>query len=578
MHHLTRRAGRGPRPRGIRIVAATAASWLVFPATLLAAVRPAPSAPHAMVATPEPTAARVALDILRAGGNAVDAAVATGFALAVTYPQAGNLAGGGFLLARMADGRVLVVDYRETAPAAARRDMFLDASGKVKERASTEGALSVGVPGSVAGLALARDLAGTIPLDRLLAPAIDLAGTGFPVPDGLADDLAESSARLMRNPAASAIFFPDGRAPAPGQVLVQKDLAKCLSRIAREGPRAFYEGEIASAFAATMKRGGGILTSEDLARYRAARREPIRDTYRGLDVISVPPPSSGGALLVEMLHMLEPFDVKGMGAGSSAYEHLAAEVMKRAYADRAEFMGDPDFVRIPLAGLLSRDYSKRSMATFDPQRATPARDAGPGKPSFQESGSTTHFTIADAMGNVVTNTYTLNRYFGNGEMVDGWGFFLNDEMDDFSVAPGEPNLYGLVGGEANAVGPNRRMLSTMTPAILLKDGRPYLALGTPGGSRIATMVLRVIVNVVDFGMDLQAAVDAPRCHHQWLPDRISCERDALSADVAEALRKRGHEIAPTGMRGDIQAILFDGASGALRGASDARGYGAAVGY
>jgi gamma-glutamyltranspeptidase/glutathione hydrolase len=531
-----------------------------------------------MVAMPDPISAEVALGILRAGGNAVDAAVAAGFSLAVTYPQAGNIGGGGFLLARMSDGRSFVVDYRETAPSAARRDMYLDPNGNVRDRLSVDGALAVGVPGTVAGLAMARDLAGTMPLDRLLAPAIALAGNGFPVPAGLARDLEEEAGRLTKDPAAAAIFFAGGQAPRTGAVLVQKDLAKCLAHIAQRGPRAFYEGEIADGIAATIRKGGGVLTRDDLARYHAAKRDPIKDAYRGLDVISVPPPSSGGALLVEMLHMLEPFDLKSMGAGSSAYDHLLAEVMKRAYADRATFMGDPDFVKIPLAGLLARGYAKESMANFDPLRATPAREAGPGKPQGYESGSTTHFTIVDAAGDIVSNTYTLNEYFGNGEVVDGFGFFLNDEMDDFSVAPGVPNLYGLVGGEANAVGPSRRMLSTMTPAILLKDGRPYLALGTPGGSRIATMVLQVILNVVDFGMDLQAAVDAPRCHHQWMPDRLSCERDALSADVAENLRKRGHEIVTTGWRGNVQAILVDREAALLRGASDARGYGVAVGY
>jgi len=566
-------ARRGPAAALIISLALVA----VLPGPALGAVRPAPTAKHVMVVMPDAAAADAALSILRAGGNAVDAAVAAGFALAVTYPQAGNIGGGGFLLARMADGRVFVIDYRETAPSAATRDMYLGPDGKAQGRLAVEGGLSVGVPGTVAGLAMARDIAGTLPLDRLLAPAVALADRGFPVPAGLAGDLDEDS-RLARSPAASAIFRPGGRAPRAGEVLVQKDLAKTLRAISKNGPRAFYEGEIAEAIAATVKKGGGILTKEDLAHYKAVRREPIRDTYRGFEVISVPPPSSGGVLLVEMLHMLEPFDLKAMGFGSSASLHLLAEVMKRAYADRASFMGDPDFVTIPLAGLLSRGYAAERMAGFDPLRATPAREAGPGKPGAHESDSTTHFTIVDEAGDVVTNTYTLNRYFGNAEVVEGWGFLLNDEMDDFSIAPGTPNMYGLVGGEANAVGANKRMLSTMTPTILVKDSRPFLALGTPGGSRIATMVLNVVLNVVDFGMDLQAAVNAPRCHHQWLPDRIACESEALSADVAATLRQHGHEVVTTGPRGDVQAILIDRDGSLVHGASDARGYGVAVGY
>jgi gamma-glutamyltranspeptidase/glutathione hydrolase len=562
-----------------RLLAAAAIAILAGTQALsLAAVRPGPTAPHAMVVAADPDAARAALDVLRAGGNAVDAAITTAFALAVTYPQAGNLGGGGYLLARMADGRSFVVDYRETAPAAATRDMFLDASGKVVADRSVRGALAAGVPGTVAGMAMAREIAGTMPLARLLAPAIALAEEGFAVRPGLARALEGDKASLASRPSTAAVFYPKGEPLAAGSLLVQKDLARTLRRIAEGGPTAFYEGPTAEAIVSYMKANGGLMTPADLASYRAIRREPLAGSYRGLDLLTVPPSSSGGVVLLEMLHMLEPRDLPALGRDSSAYAHLLAEVMKRAYADRASFLGDPGFVKMPLAGLLSRGYATQRMSAFDPERATASTALGAGDPSRFEPASTTHFTIADAAGNVVSNTYTINEWFGNGDVVDGAGFFLNNEMDDFSASPGTPNLYGLVGGEANAIAPGKRMLSSMTPVILTKEGRPLLTLGTPGGSRIPTTVLEVILGVVDYGMELQAAVDAPRCHHQWLPDRVLCEEGALSADVAAAMRRRGHEVKIGGWWGDVQAIYFDRSKGVLRGASDARGYGEALGY
>lgn len=565
-----RRIARGAALASIAIVACGASQSV-------AAVRPATVASKRMVVVSDAVSASAALEILRAGGNAVDAAVAAGFALAVTHPQAGNIGGGGFMLVRMADGRSFVVDYRETAPAAARRDMFLDPNGDLAPGLSTESWLAVGVPGTVAGLAMARDLAGSMPLERLLAPAVALAERGFPVPDRLASDLTEEAARFRKHPESAAIFLPGGEAPRPGSVLVQKDLARTLRLIAREGPRGFYEGAVASAIETAMKANGGLVTREDLSRYRAVKREPIQASYRGLDILTAPPPSAGGATLVEMLHMLEPFDLGKLGWGSSAYIHVLAEVMKRGYADRATFYGDPDFVKIPLRGILSMEYARDRMSGFDPEKATAARQAGPGEPSRHESEQTTHFTIADDAGNVVCNTYTLNDAFGMGAVVPGLGFLINNEMDDFSARPGTPNLYGLVQGEANAVGPGRRMLSSMTPTILLRNGRPFLALGSPGGGRITTMLLQVILDVVDFGMEIQEAVDAPRCHHQWQPDRLFCERGALPADVLANLLARGHQVAETGLHGDVQAILFEQEAGLLRGASDARGYGAALG-
>jgi gamma-glutamyltranspeptidase/glutathione hydrolase len=563
-----------------RLAVITLLALPILPAAPLpAAVRPAVTSKKAMVAMPDPVAAKIALEILRSGGNAVDAAVAAGFALAVTYPQAGNLGGGGFMLVRLAGGEAFVVDYRETAPSGAGRDMYLDSEGKVVAGLSRDSHLGVGVPGTVAGLDLARQRAGTMPLGRLLAPAIALADDGFQVPEGLAAAIERSRRRLERYPATAAVFFPGGRPPEAGHLLIQKDLARTLRLIASEGPNAFYRGAIAKGIADSVKAHGGLVTLEDMAGYEPVLREPIRVTYRGHEILGVPPPSAGGVVLAEMLHMLEPHDLKALGAGSSAYYHLLAEVMKRAYADRATFLGDPDHVRIPLKALLSREYSGELMANFDPEAATPAAKAGPGNPLRFESSSTTHFTIADSMGNVVSNTYTLNASFGLGAVVEGWGFLLNNEMDDFSAQPGSPNMYGLIGAEANAVAPGKRMLSSMTPTIVMKDGAPFLALGTPGGGRITTMVLQVIVNVLDFGMELQAAVDYPRCHHQWTPDELFCEAEAIPADVESNLRRRGHAVRVGAPRGDVHAIMMiDKETRLLRGAADARGYGVALGH
>ncbi len=531
-----------------------------------------------MVALPEPQAAAVALDVLRSGGNAVDAAVAAGFALAVTYPSAGNLGGGGFMLVRLASGDSWVVDYRETAPGAATRGMFLDASGKPIPKLSVESPLAVGVPGTVAGLALAREKAGTWPLERLLAPAVALAAEGFPVPPQLSAAISKHREKLARHSASARIFLPGGKPPEPGSLLVQEDLARTLRLVVREGASAFYEGPIAAAMERFMRQHGGSLTAADMASYGAVLRRPVRILYRGLEILSTPPPSAGGIVLAEMLHMLEPRDLKALGRGSSAYLHLLAEVMKRAYADRATFLGDPDHVEVPSETLLTPAYARSRMESYDPERATAADRAGPGDPLRFEGESTTHFTIVDEKGNVVVNTYTLNDSFGMGAVLEGWGFLLNNEMDDFASAPNVPNLYGLVGAEANAVAPGKRMLSSMSPTIVLKDGGPWLALGSPGGGRITTIVLQVILNVVEFGMDLQAAVDAPRCHHQWKPDRITCDEEALPADVRSGLERSGHQVEVAPFHGDVQAILIDLGAGVLRGASDARGYGVSVGY
>jgi len=543
----------------------------------ICASRPAERARHAMVAGPEPLAVEVGLEVLRQGGNAVDAAVAIAFALAVTHPQAGNIGGGGFMLIRLSSGRSEFIDYRETAPAASARDMFLDERGEAIAGASLRTYRAVGVPGTVAGLALAKERFGTLPWKRLLSPAIKLAREGFPVRRDLERDLLSEEDRLAAWPATQSIFFRGGHPLAEGDLLVQKDLARTLETLARDGEEAFYRGALARALEQEMASHSGLITGEDLAAYKPIVREPLKETYRGYEIITSPPPSSGGVALFEMLHMLEPFDLKSLGHNSSAYIHVASEAMKRAFADRARFMGDPGFVRMPLAGLLSRDYAASLMRSFDPLRATPAPSAGPGDPLSFEKPSTTHFSVMDSSGAVVANTYTLNDSFGCGAVAGGLGFLLNNEMDDFSIKPGVPNLYGLVGGEANSIMPGKRMLSSMTPTIVVKDGRPFMALGTPGGPTILTSVLQVLLNVVEFGLDPQAAVDAPRFHHQWLPDRIVLERDGFSADVREALKHRGHDLLEAAPRGDVQAILVDERSRWILGASDARGFGMARG-
>ena len=549
----------------------------------LAASRPAQRSKHAMVAGPEPLAVHEGLAILREGGNAVDAAVTMGFVLAVTMPQAGNIAGGGYMLIHAEGSSPLFIDYRETAPAAASRDMFLDDAGKPIADASLRTYRAVGVPGTVAGLALALERAGTIPLKRAVAPAIRLAREGFAVGRGLEASLAAGRESLSRYPASREIFFKDGVPLREGDRLVQRDLAETLQAVAREGPGAFYRGRIARALEADMAANGGLITAADLASYRPVTRDALSGAYRSYRVLSAPPSSSGGVGLLQMLNMLEPYDLRAMGHNSSAYVHHLAEAMKRAFADRARWLGDPDFVRLPLTGLLSRPYADRLMSSFDPDRSTPAEQAGPGDPLAFENASTTHFSVVDPRGGVVANTYTLNDSFGCGAVARGLGFLLNNEMDDFAATPNAPNMYGLVGGEANSIAPGKRMLSSMTPTIVLRvdsagGSHPYLALGSPGGPAIITAVLQTTLNVIEFGMDLQAAVDAPRVHHQWAPDRLWLEAGGFPADVMLALRSRGHDIVERGARGDVQAVLLEPDGIWLRGASDARGYGLAAGY
>ena len=535
-------------------------------------------AEHGMVASQEALASRIGVEVLERGGNAVDAAVAIGFALAVTLPRAGNLGGGGFMLVHQAEsGETVAIDYREMAPAAASRDMFLDAAGDVDTAKSWYSRAAAGVPGTVAGLALALERYGTLSLAEALAPAIRLADEGIVVTRDLSDSLADRQERLTAVPATAAIFFhDDGRPVQPGERLVQSDLAWSLKQIAEHGPDAFYRGAIAERIAADMAANGGPLTRADLAAYRVAVRAPVHGTYRGYDVYSMPPPSSGGVHLVEILNILEGYPLGELGHNGAKTIHLMAEAMKLAYADRSQHLGDPDFWQVPVAGLTSKAYAEALRATIDPARARPASEIKPGDPAPYESPETTHFSVIDRWGNAVSNTYTINFGYGSGIVAAGTGILLNNEMDDFSSKPGVPNAYGLIGGAANAIEPGKRPLSSMTPTIVLKDGQAFLATGSPGGSRIITTTLQILLNVIDHGMNIAAATYAPRVHHQWLPDELRVER-GLSPDTLVALAAMGHTVAEGDAMGSTQSVqrTADG----LFGAADPRRPGAlAIGY
>ncbi|HEX9951530.1 MAG TPA: gamma-glutamyltransferase [Rubricoccaceae bacterium] len=505
---------------------------------------PAPApvrASRGMVVSAERNASEAGVAVMRAGGNAVDAAVATGFALAVTFPVAGNIGGGGFLVVRFPDGTATTLDFRETAPAAATRDMFLDSTGTFVPVRSQVGALASGVPGSVAGLVEAHARWGRLPLVDVLAPAIALAERGFPLSRDEAERLNAFRTPFSAFPSTSRAFVP--AVPyADGDTLRQPDLAAVLARIRAEGRDGFYTGETARLIAAEMERNDGLITLADLAGYRPVERPPVVGMYRGHRVISMGPPSSGGTALLQMLASVEPFDVRAMGFNSSATVHLMGEAMRRAYADRAEWLGDPDFVSVPVAGLIDTAYVRSRMATFDPASTTSSDTIAAGAPPH-ESDQTTHYSVVDADGMAVSVTTTLNGAYGSGLVVGGAGFLLNNEMDDFAAAPGVPNQFGLVGNAANAVAPGKRMLSSMTPTIVEgPDGRLRLVVGSPGGGRIITTVFEAILNVVDHGMTVSEAVAAPRVHHQWLPDVLFAERGALARDVADALRARGWAV------------------------------------
>ncbi|MGU9980110.1 gamma-glutamyltransferase [Phreatobacter sp. HK31-P] len=543
-------------------------SWPII--SEAARVHPA-LAPNGMVASQEARATRVGVEILKRGGNAVDAAVAVGFALAVTLPRAGNLGGGGFMLVHLAErGETVAIDYRETAPQAATPTMFLGPNGEPDPRLSRDSGLAAGVPGTVAGLAEAhrRYGSGRLSLAELVAPAIRLARDGITVDEDLADSLPRAATRLGRFPSSRRIFLKvDGTAPGHGDLLVQEDLARSLEAIAQQGPAGFYEGATAARIVAALGQHGGIMTTEDLRAYRPVIRDVARGSYKGYAIASMPPPSSGGVHLVQMLNLLEPMDLGSRGHNSAGTIHLMVEAMKLAYADRARYLGDPDSVAVPVRGLTSRAYADGLRRQIDPERARPSAEIRAGDPAPHEGEQTTHFSVVDRFGNAVSNTYTLNFSYGLGLVADGTGILLNNEMDDFAAKAGAVNAFGLVQGDANLPGPGKRPLSSMTPTILFRDGKVAMVTGSPGGSRIITITLQTILNVVDHGMNVAEAVAAPRIHHQWLPDAIDIE-GGLSVDTLRLLEARGHRLAARGSFGNVNAILA--VPGGWAGASDAR--------
>ncbi|WP_035057300.1 gamma-glutamyltransferase [Andreprevotia chitinilytica] len=539
-------------------------------------VRPVYAA-NGMVATEQNLATQVGVDVLKRGGNAVDAAVAVGFALAVVLPNAGNVAGGGFMVIHDAKtGANIALDFREMAPAKAFRDMYLDDKGNVVPGKSLYTHTAVGIPGTVAGLTHALKKYGSMPLATLMAPAIKLARDGYPVSRELAVLLKEETDNLGKWEATRAVFFRNGRPLQAGELLVQKDLAKSLTLIAEQGEKVFYEGEIGKKIVAEMERHGGYITLDDLKKYQVIERKPVLGNYRGYQVVSMPPPSSGGVHIVQMLNLLERYPLKDYGADSAQEIHVLAESMKLAYADRSQYLGDPEFVKVPVAALTSKTYADALAKGIDPDRARPAVEIKPGQLAPYESDQTTHFSIADKHGNVVATTYTLNLNFGSGIVAAGTGILLNNEMDDFSAKPGVPNAFGLVGNDANSIAPFKRPLSSMSPTIVLKDGKPWLVTGSPGGSRIITTTLQTIINSIDFGMNPAEAAITPRVHHQWTPDQLRIEK-GISADTRKLLEQKGHKLSlqPTMGRTQTIQIRDDG----FYGFSDPRNPdGATAGY
>ncbi|MER8661273.1 gamma-glutamyltransferase [Mesorhizobium sp. M1148] len=512
------------------------------PSGALHAASPQPAkGEHGMVVTAQHLASEAGVEVLKKGGNAVDAAVAVGYALAVVYPNAGNIGGGGFMTIRFKDGKSTFLDFRERAPLAATKTMYLDKDGNPVKGASLDGYLAVGVPGSVAGFEMAREKYGTLPRQDLMAPAIAYAKDGFILDQGDAASFASNVARLAKDPAAAAIFLkPDGKPYGAGERLLQPDLAASLAAISEKGADAFYKGAIADAIVKASGARGGILAKADFEQYKVRELQPVSCTYRGYEITSSPPPSSGGVIICEILNVLEGYPLSYLGAGSAETVHVMVEAMRYAYVDRNSALGDPDFVDNPVSRLLDEGYAKEIRDKIDPFRAGVSQDLMP--KGFGESKETTHYSIIDDDGNAVAVTYTLNGSFGAGVVADGTGILLNNEMDDFTQKPGVPNLYGLVQGEANAIQPKKTPLSSMSPTIVAKDGKPFMVIGSPGGSRIITITLEAIVNVIDHGMNIQEAIDASRIHHQWLPDTIYVEPFGLSPDTEKLLAGMGYHL------------------------------------
>jgi gamma-glutamyltranspeptidase/glutathione hydrolase len=579
-----------------RLIVLPLALLVLFSATAVAATEPV-HAPHAIVVSVHELGSRAGVEVMHAGGNAIDAAVATGFALAVVHPQAGNLGGGGFMLIRMADGRVHFIDYREKAATAATANMYLDAQGNVIDHASVVGYKSIGVPGSVAGMVYAEKQYGKLTLAQVMAPAIKLAQDGYALAWQDARDLRDKD--LAKFSESRRIFQRDGNYYKQGEVFRQPELARTLERIAKD-PDDFYHGAMAHELAGSLQKGGGLTTADDLAHYEVKEREPVRGTYRGYEIISAPPPSSGGTALMEVLNILEGFDLAKAGDRSAASVHLTVEAFRRAFYDRAEFLGDPDFSKIPVAQLIDKKYGTAWRESIDPAHATPSKDLKrpaifseleqyalqhPQPSAVREPEHTTHYSVVDAYGNAVSVTTTLNDSFGSRVTAEGLGFLLNDEMDDFASKAGVPNLYGLIQGPANAIGPGKRPLSAMTPTIVLRDGKLFLVLGSPGGARIITTVANILMGVIDYGMSIQEAVNAPRFHNQWMPDIVNVEQ-WFSPDAVRLVQQMGHkvEIGET-VAGDWVPYWSDGECIAIDlktnerlGASDVRNNGKAVGY
>ncbi|MBW0297670.1 gamma-glutamyltransferase [Shewanella xiamenensis] len=535
-------------------------------------------AKHGMVASQETLASRTGVEILKQGGNAVDAAVAVAFSLAVTLPRAGNIGGGGFMLVHLAkENKTIAIDYREMAPSKAKKDIFLDENGDAVTKLSREHGLAVGVPGTVMGMSLALEKYGTMTMAQVTAPAIKMAQEGISVSPDLAVSLAGLKRRMSQWPSTAAIFYKaDGSDFQVDDILKQPELAHSLQLIAEKGTKGFYEGETAEKLVKAVQEAGGIMTLEDLKHYKAVEREPVRGQYRGYEVVSMPPPSSGGVHIIEMLNVLQQFPIDQFGHNTAQTIHVMAETMKHAYADRSEYLGDPDFYKVPVKQLTNKDYAQKIASQIALNKTTSSTEIKPGNLAPYESDQTTHFSVVDKWGNAVSNTYTLNFSYGSGLVAKGTGILLNNEMDDFSAKPGTPNGYGLVGGDANAVEGNKRPLSSMSPTIVMKDGKPFLVTGSPGGSRIITTTLQIIMNVIDHGLNIAEASNAARVHHQWLPDELRVET-SLNRDTISLLEAKGHKVKVQSAMGSTQSIMVTDQG--IFGATDPRHSGSeAVGY